>query len=201
MKVLGYHISDKEIADSDGIICNSPNFEFLLFPKPETIRIMYDLDYSIGMLGLFGMPRFSIIELNTTTRLTIEPYHIRYIQGKFFSIKRPGAFTYYTNAKQYYPNYESSSILSAKTRAIDAKCIGEDVLRVFEDLGLDATSLTSAERAYTKTQMKWLFEERKAILPSNALKAKVIDNIGIGVFGESWTKFLEEAKMVSSTDG
>lgn len=202
MKVLGYHISSNNtIVDSDGTVCDSPNFGFLLVSKPGTIRIMYDLDYSINLLGINFMPKLTVeelIKLRETTRLSLYTWSLRYVENKFFSIKRSGAFAYYCNASQYVNS--SRLDLPALDLAQRAKDTGDRVVKIFEELGLDSSSLTSPERAYTRTQIKRLYQELQNT--KDPFKKSIIRNIGLGVFPESWDPtVLKETKMVCSENG
>ena len=189
MKVLGYHISPTAIVTSEGEVCTVKHpLEFLLQPKRDTIRILYNLDYSVPFITTEG--RLDYKELVQTTKLKVPPYHIRYIPGKLLSIKRVGAFAYYTDANQYVKYPKTDNSLSPIVLATRAKDVGDRVYSVLQELGLEVTSLTSPVRVYEKTQLKWLYQEKQKA-NSDPVKTSIIEGIGIGVFGDSWERYLK----------
>lgn len=190
MKILGYHISGKTIVNSDGEVCGirSP-LEFLLEPKLDTIRMLYDLNHCI--CNLTSILDIDYSKLSVATKSDRLPYHLRFIPNKLFSIKKPDAFSYYADASQYirYPNEDL--LLPPLILATRAKEIGDRVYKVLTELGLEVTSLTSPTRAYEKTQLKWLCNERKKAM-GDEVKVSIIDGIGSGIFGSRWEEYLKE---------
>ena len=192
MIVLGYHISEKGAVNSDK---EEPKHlslvEFLLQPKNGTIRVLYDLDYSVGLvIKSLKLTLRETATLCDTTKFHLPPYHLRYVTGKFISIKRANAFSYFSNASQYvkYPNEDL--VLNNLLLAERAKATGELVVSILGELGIESTSLTSPARAYERTQVEYLYKEMQKST-NNATRRGIIDSIGIEVFGRSWEKYLE----------
>lgn len=190
MRILGYHISNTTIVNSEGEVLGYKSYlEFLLEPKPDTMRMLYNLDSS--MLNLSSILGMDYSKLSATTKLYRNPYHIRFIPGKLLSIKRPDAFSYYADASQYVKYSSEDLLLPPLTLATRAKEVGDRVYKVLTELGLEVTSLISPVRAYEKTQLKWLRGERKKAL-GDEVKVGIIDGIGSSIFGSSWERYFKE---------
>jgi hypothetical protein len=183
MRVTGYHISNNTIVSTDNEIFSDGEacFESLLQPKEDTIRMLYHLEYSVAsLLRMARISRTAGQELLYTTSLTTRPYRLRYIQGKFFSIKRTGAFAYFSNSGQY-ANFPNEWLLKdASELAGKAQEVGYRVLDVLKELGIDATSLTNPYRAYERTpvpvELARLMEEE-----TDKVKQNVMRGIAIGL--------------------
>ena len=77
MEVLGYHITQNEIVVSDGEVCNRPEvfLEFLLQPKPDTIRMLYSVDEGVPcVLNTLHLTDAERTCLCSTTKLRISLY-------------------------------------------------------------------------------------------------------------------------------
>jgi len=193
MKVLGYHISDKGAINSDNETAIELSLvEFLLQPKDDTIRIFYDLEYSTNFLlaSLKFTPKEEKV-LRETTKFRLPPYYFRYVVGKFLSIKRTNAFSYFSNASQYVKYPSTDLALNAITLTDRARVTGELVKNILGELGIETTSLTSPARAYEKAQVEFLLKELKKS-SGNKVREDIIDNIGLEVFGRTWEKYLLE---------
>jgi len=191
MRVLGYHALDGAAINSDNEEPKNLSLvEFLLQPKDSTIRVFYDLDYSIGFISKsLKLTTREVAILCDTTKFRLPPYHLRYVTGKFLSIKRTNAFSYFSNASQYTKrNTDTELTLQPFTLAKLAKGVGEEVLGIFSELGIETESLTSPARAYEKTQVGLLLKEMQA--SSNEMRKKIIDSIGLEVFGRTWETYL-----------
>lgn len=165
MKIVGYHILNGIIANSDEEInCNPPYLDFLLQPKEDTIRICYHLGYAIAnLIKNIKLTKEECIELHEDTSLVIYPYELRYIPNKFFSIRKYGRFAYYCDASQYMEYFDSSSLISngqieeqCIKLANKAKEVGEGVFKALEELGLKPDSITSPIRVYEKAVLEKL---------------------------------------------
>lgn len=188
MKVLGYHIDEDGVVNSDG---DTPGkltlIEFLLRPKEDTIRIFFDLDCSIPFL--LRTLKFTPTEeesLRTTTKYHLPPYQLRYVEGRFMSVKRANGFAYFANAFQYV-NLSPHSFFRVKPAVLaeKAKSIGETVRDILKGLGIETTSLTSSARAYEKSQVEFLAKEL-GNSSNNDIRRRVIESIGLEVFGRTW---------------
>ena len=195
MQILGYHIGQNTIMDSTGEVCGKQSYlEFLLQPKPDTIRMLYCLDHNVSnLLEMLKLNQWEIRALIQDTKLFMPPYHLRYVSSKLFSVKRARAFAYYADASQYVKYPDDDLALEPLVLARRAQEIGERGYRVLVDLGMGPTSLTSPSRAYEKAQLKWLYSKR-AEANGDAVKSGIIDGIGSGIYGESWKKYLETVR-------
>jgi len=195
MKVLGYHISDRGTVNSDGEVPNSLSLvEYLLQPKDSTIRVFYDLSYSIGFL--LTSLKFTTKELKVLreeTKFRLPPYHFRYVPEKFLSIKRATAFSYFSNASQYLKYPISDLSLTPLTLANRAKNTGELVRNILNGLGIEVVSLTSPARAYEKSQVNLLFKEMQK--SADEVRKNIIDSIGLEVFGRTWENICERGSL------
>ena len=193
MKVLGYHISDKGTANSDKEVPNNLSLvEYLLLPKVDTIRIFYDLEYSVNFIQQsLKLTTKEIGVLRDTTKFHLPPYHLRYVVGKFLSIKRSSAFSYFSNASQYAKDSGTGLVLNPFAYADRARIVGEQVRDIFSELGIEAVSLTSPARAYEKSQVAYLYKEMQKFA-DNCVRKSIIDSIGLEVFGRSWETYLQE---------
>ena len=155
MRILGYHIDRGRVFTSDGEDNGQISvLKFLVRKYPNTIRIVYDLGYSVSsLLSYLGCSTSQRRDLLDTTKLYLAPYHIRYVPSKFMSLKTPSSFSYYSNAAQYVdlPEPIRYSGQDPKYLVCKAQEIGERVYDILRDLGIETTSLTNPARAYEKT--------------------------------------------------
>lgn len=191
MRVLGYHIADEGAVDSDGDTPQKLSLvEFLLKPKEDTIRIFFDLDFSIYfLLKSLKFTPTGEKSLRNTTRYHLPPYQLRYVVGKFMSIKRSNGFAYYSNASQYVNLHPMSSFrVVSNILALKAKDVGEKVRGILDELGIETTSLTSPARAYEKSQVARLVRELEAS-SNDEIRRGIIESIGLEVFGRTWEDY------------
>lgn len=196
MNVVGYHISNKHIIiNSNNEICGKQScLEFLLKPAQDTIRIMYDLDYGVTALTeMLHLTPQEVKELSTKTKLYTQPYHIRFVKGKLFSIKRPKAFTYYANAQRYIEFPKENLVLEPIVLAHKAKEIGEKVYTILNELNIDTLNLIDPIHAYRKTQIKKLLNERAG--SKDPLKTNIINGIGLEIYGAAWQQFEQKESV------
>jgi hypothetical protein len=195
MKILGYSISDGKIVTSDGEVCSSGQsyLEFLLQSKPDTIRMMYDLNNDVVSLTItIGLTDKEILDLMHLTKLYFPPYHLRFVPSKLFSIKRPKAFSYFTDASQYVKYTFEGLPQEPLVIATRAKEIGEAVYNTLTELGINPTSLISPAKAYIRSQVELLYNKMRES-DGNLIKRDIISGIGLNIYGEVWTKHLETA--------
>ena len=151
MKVIGYHIAKGMVFSTDKS-CTSDNLLEGMLSKQEALRVLFNLDYSLAdILKSLGVTEEEGNTMLLTTFLFKPPYKLRYIPGKFLSIKKNTSFAYYSNASQYkvfplsYLSKDPSELI------LEAKKVGERVCSVFKDLGINTTSLTNPIRVYEKS--------------------------------------------------
>jgi hypothetical protein len=159
MKILGYHISENSISNSDGEVqAKSPYIRFLTMPKQDTIRVLYNLKGSItNLLKMLNCNDAMIAKLLDTTRLTVNSYNFRYIPDKFFSIKKHNVFAYYSDMKQYLaiPNIETLSNTSRMARDI-----GELVYAILKFMHADPKSLNNPVKAFEESETYKLLDRK-----------------------------------------
>lgn len=193
MDILGYHISREGVLVSSGDSCDSLGncLEFLLKSRSDTIRLLYSVDYSLAFALLqLHLSQDEYKYLEETTKLSVPPYHLRYVPGKLFSIKRTGAFSYFADSQQYL-NYPISDLEnSGLSLALRAESTGRRVYQILTELGIETTSLVSPARAYEKSQISKLYKETVAS-SDDEVRSSIIEGIGMGVFGDRWTKYLQ----------
>jgi len=191
MQILGYFVGGNVIVDSDNNTCKAGQsyLEFLLQPKPDTIRVMYDLDKSVqNLVGMLNLRDGEAYQLTKEGKLAILPYHLKYIMGKLFSVKRLNAFAYYANAIRYVKTDDVGVQPEPSFLALRAKEIGEQVYAILSGLGLNPTSLVNPARAYEKAQLKWLYSQ-KAEADGDSVKSGIIDEIGLEIYGRAWEDY------------
>ncbi len=170
MKIIGYHISSTGIiANSDGEWTNKPPyFDWLLQPKPDTIRIFYYLTQNVASLAkIIGATKEEVQKLNSkNNKAYLPPYKINYIPNRYFAIHKGyywGApFAFFNDAHQYR-NTEASvdtGVEDCVRKAKIAQEVGEEVYRALQGIGLKPKSLTSPIKTFEEEVL------RKLDLPS-----------------------------------
>ena len=160
MRVIGYHAANGIIANSDGEYCTEPPFlDFLLEPKPESIKVFYHMEYSVAnILRMLNIGEAQAKSLQANGQLLAEPYLIKHRAGKFMSIKKghywSSPFANFSDMNQYKPasfdESSESSVADCIAKAKEAQKTGEEVYKALVELGLHPTSLTSPINAYNK---------------------------------------------------
>jgi len=152
MRILGYHISDNLIINSDGEYRDkSPYINFLLCKKPSTIRVFYNMEDAVNnIMKLLSWGNGQAKELMSTTKLHVAPYHFRYVPDKFFSIKKPKAFAYYGDASRYVEPLEFEPSQAASV----AKEVGIVVYETLSELGVKPINILNPYRQYESQVLK-----------------------------------------------
>ena len=183
MRVVGYHVDGKVVVNTDGEVFRDGEecFEGLLQPKEDSIRMFYHLEYSVAnLLKMAHIEKEAGKELLNTTILNIRPYKLRYVPGKLFSIKRAGAFSYFSNAGQYISFPNEWLLRDAKELAGKAQEVGYRALEVLKELGVDATSLINPYRAYEKEPVPVDLSNLVAE-ESDEVKRNVMRKVALGI--------------------
>ena len=158
MKILGYHINDKAIVNSDGEVrAEPPYLDFLLQPREDTIKVFYHMGYNVAnLLKLINLFEDEGKKLQDEQKLYLPPYTLKHIAGKFFSIKKGHffgcPFANFSDMSQYkhakFAEYEAVGTCVEKAK--EAKETGEAVYNALQSIGLHPTSLTSPIKSYEK---------------------------------------------------
>ena len=157
MKIIGYHITQSLVANSNGEVHNkAPWCDFLFADKGECIKVLYHLDYSVAcLLKMINMPEAACKELLETSDLEYQGYTFQYIPNSWFAIKdkQTRQWAGFSNMSQY----ESYSLESSGDETADAidfavtACLtGQKVYNTLAKLGLHPSSLTSPISAFNK---------------------------------------------------
>jgi hypothetical protein len=163
MNIIGFYAINRTIANSEGEVIQSPPYLKWLLKHPEdTFQVFYECCIN-DLLSIIGIQGQSKRELLTTTKLTLPHYKYRYIPNKFFSIKRNSHhLSYFCNMSQYTPNFDVSNLkaLDNETEvdyclrlASEAKCLGLELCKALNDIGIQPGSLTSLYRIYQNAKL------------------------------------------------
>ncbi len=68
---------------------------------------------------------------------------------------------------------------------------------ILNELGMSPTSLVSPARAYEKSQIGLLYDEKKKTL-ADPVRTVVIDSIGLEIFGRSWEDYFKNRRSDSN---
>lgn len=157
MKIIGYHITNNLIANSEGeVYTQSPWLNFLFADKGECIKVLYHLDYSTAcLLKMLKLSEDALRTLQETTDLKFEEYKFEYISKKWFAIKdfSTRQWAGFSDMSQYIPTPLESTgddIADSIDHAIEAKIAGAKVYKVLTELGLHPKSLTSPISAFNR---------------------------------------------------
>lgn len=182
MQIVGYAIKGNSVLNSLNEHTDNNHLEFLLQPKKDTIRLMYNLTSCVHELkNILKLNEYQSNVLDNTSYLRLNDHIIRYIPGKLLSIKKDGLtnnMTYYGDASQYYEieNYTEPSVQVDK-----AKKVGEEVYNALKSIGLAPTGLTSSIRCYEKDVLSTIDSCCDNDVPQEAVKyaSKSLDNNSI----------------------
>ncbi len=161
MRIVGYHISSTGIiANSDGEYTDkSPYLEFLLQPKPDSIRVFYYLTQNITSLAkIIKMSPDETRKLHSGThgKAYFPPYKMQYIPNRFLQLQkgfyRNNPFAYFYDAHQYQDTRANSgeTVDECLRKATQAKEIGEQVRNAMNEIGLHPKSITSPISLFDK---------------------------------------------------
>jgi len=157
MKIIGYHIAQNLIANSDMEVCTKkPWLDFLFADKGKSIKVFYHMDYSVAcLLKIIGLSEEACKELLETTDLEYKGYSFQYIPRKWFAVKDLSTKQWagFSDMTQYTTtNLEPTDdhIADALDFAAQAQITGVQVYNILVKLGLHPKSLTSPISAFNK---------------------------------------------------
>ena len=163
--MIGYYITHNGITDSNGNTCQSDFLAWLLKENTKEDGVFPNLDYAVACLlhlikatkpqGQLLLKNHHQVFIDDNNR----PFTLSYYQGKTFSIdfghyKNHCWRTFY-NMEQYKDFHFSNdnSIEYAISQAKEAKQVGEQVLKAYQDIGITSNSLTSPIKAFIKSNL------------------------------------------------
>lgn len=158
MRIVGYHIEDGIIANSDGEYCiEQPFADFLLMPKPESIKVFYHMGHAVAnLLKMMNIWEEEGKKLQANGELLTEPYLIKHRAGKFLSIKKGhywgSPFANFSDMSQYTSAEfeDKKDVEYCFEKARFAQSVGAEVYAAMLSIGLTPNSLTSPINAYYK---------------------------------------------------
>ncbi len=158
MRVIGFHISNGIVANSDGEVTTKPPYlDALLQPKPDTIKVFYHIGYNFAnLLKMIEVTEEEAKKLHDAGQLIISPYKLKYIPNKFLSISKGfykgNPFATFCDVNQYATAQlqADDTIETCLAKARTAKETGEQVYKALSSLSLHPTTLASPVRAFEK---------------------------------------------------
>jgi len=159
MKIVGYHIGDKPVANSKGWYYDGDNPVTWLTNqgKPDEIAVLYHLDWAAAKLcKMIGMTDWQGKKLLDKGRVYVTPWTIKYIPGRFLSIDHGFGKWHpriiFSNAHQYRysPTTPDKDIGHTIDRAKVAQEVGQEVYDALTNLNLHPRTLVSPINAYYK---------------------------------------------------
>jgi len=212
MRIIGYHISDGLIVNSDGEFCKLPPWlNFLAANKGDSIKTLYHLDYSVAcLLKMIGLPielckelletsdlRFDVVD-GQFTRLEPDDknpvgFVVQYIPRKWFSIKDCSTRQWagFSDMLQYH-NKALDGQPPEKYAEI-AEITGQQVYDALVKLGLHPKSLSSPISAYSKEVLSQIDLPTVDDLPDdviefayNCIKGAWVEAFKLGHFDCTW---------------
>lgn len=154
MRVIGYHIIHNRIYNSDGESSDKDPLSFLLAYKPDTIRVLYHLDYCIA--NLFRWLQVSEPDLQKLVRnndLYLAPYKFSYMPKKYFNVQhgsgKAAPFANFNDMYQFHRNSDLT-VFTPQQYTNEAARIGTEVYHALTDIKLNPKSLTSPIRTWEK---------------------------------------------------
>lgn len=156
--MIGIHITNDGIYTSDGTARKQgPYLEWLLGYRPGDPKIFYDLDGSVAsLLRLIAVTKDDGAALQENKKLQLDAYRMKYFPGSFFSIDKGEheghPFANFINAATYSePHYSGADIPDDNfKKAAEAQAVGDQIIAVYKDLGLDTANITSPISAFLK---------------------------------------------------
>jgi hypothetical protein len=154
--IHGYHAKNGTIMRNDGWACFAKPISSLLeFGVDGDIHIAAHLDHFVAqVLRMIHMDPIDLNKLNTLGEIRIQPYIIKYIPNKFFTIgsQESTKFFLICDANQYsYWSFKKDvdgiDVIEGAKHAFKA---GEEVYSALKKLGLSPTNLISPIRAWEK---------------------------------------------------
>lgn len=162
-RVIGYHIWNGIIANSDEEICTEPPYlDFLLRDKQDAIKIMYYLAQNISALAKMckmNEKEVRLLHESSQKKCYMPPYKMRYVKDRFLNLQKGyykgAAYTYFYDAHQYtdLPAGDDVSVESCIIKAKAAQAVGKTVFETLSSLGMKTTRLISPVRALEDTTL------------------------------------------------
>jgi len=164
MKIIGYHIWNGIIANSNGDFTDKPPYiDFLLKEQDnDVIRIFYYLTQNISALAkMTNMNEKELKDLqgSANSKITIPPYKIRYVKDRFLNLQkgfyRTAPYAYFYDAHQYkdVQAEDDKTVEDCIKKAKIAQEIGQEVYDTFNKLGIHVTRLISPVRAFEEASL------------------------------------------------
>jgi hypothetical protein len=175
MRIIGYHITDGLVVNSEGGECREYPLDFLLERIPDTIKVFYHLDYSVANLFRWlKVNEYEIRKLVKKGEIYLAPYRFGYSEKKYFNVQYGGGrgsfFANFNDMYQFHRNSDLSTLPPADY-ARQAADIGKRVYEALVKLELNPMSLTSPVRCWEKEVLSKMDLPGMADLPEPVAKA------------------------------
>lgn len=157
MKILGYHVQNEAIANSDGQFCSQPPYlDFLLQRSQDCIKVFYHLDFNVAcLLRAIGFDSWEVKKLFNKRTLYKNGYSFHYIPHKWFSIKYNRHYAGFSDMSQFLDWHLENTTDKRELirKAKDAQEAGQTAYKALTELGLHPKSLTSPVSVFEKEVM------------------------------------------------
>jgi len=174
MQIIGYHITCIQAVNSLGERPNGSILDFLLEYKPDSIKVMYHLDYCVANLfRALQVPAHDLKKLLNNGSLYLAPYTFNYIPKKYFNVQHgAGRGAPFANFNDMYQFHRNSDITEHEPEwyAMEAARIGSQVYEALLQLGLSPTSLVSPVRCWEKEVLAHMDLPELDDIPEQAAK-------------------------------
>lgn len=156
--MIGIQITNDGIYTSDGAVRNTPPYiDWLLDYHRGEPKIMYDMAGSVAsLLRLIGAAKEDGAQLQASKKLQLDAYRLTYFPDTFFGIDKGEhgghAYANFINMGTYQePRYTGVEGPDDNLRkAAEAKAVGDQIVAVYKDLGLDTNNIASPISAFLK---------------------------------------------------
>lgn len=179
MKIIGYHIWNGMIANSNGDYTDKPPYiDFLLQEQaPDTIRILYYLTQNVSALAkMIQMNESELLRFHNSSnsKIVIDQYKLRYVKDRFLNLQKgfysTAPYAYFYDAHQY-KDIQAENDLTVEDcirKAKMAQEIGQQVYDTLNKLGIHDTKLISPVRAFEDKVLSKLDLPNKDDFPTEA---------------------------------
>ena len=144
MRIIGFHLADKILVNSDGESCSEDYLGFLLKDKGECIKVFYSLDWAVARLCyLLNLTEKQLRSLWSTGNLYANGYKLFYVPHRYFGLSYGKHWGEASFSDIFQFNVDLSYDVEPLDAAKKAAEIGEVVYSTLTKLGFSPKSLSS----------------------------------------------------------
>ncbi len=149
MKIVGYHIQDESIVNSDGECCSKNHLDFLFKNDPDIIKVFYNLDWAVARLcWILNITQDQLKSFWKTGKVYVEGYKLFLVPHRYFGMSIGDQNTSFSDIYQY--DVDLPFDIDPLDAAKKAKEIGQIVYDTLRMLNLEPTSLSSPVSVFQK---------------------------------------------------